>query len=93
MTRDFVVARRGHLPGVPPQFGRRHGDGIGDLPGIPRAARTLSSFGVDAVWLLALLRLPAGDAGYDVANYRAVDPVFGTLADATRSCVRRTGWV
>ncbi len=58
------------------------GDGIGDLPGITSRLTYLRDLGVDAVWLSPFYTSPQADAGYDVADYRDVDPLFGTLADA-----------
>lgn len=58
------------------------GDGIGDLPGITARLPHLVELGVDALWLSPFYVSPQADAGYDVADYRAVDPVFGDLADA-----------
>ena len=57
------------------------GDGMGDLPGITARLPHLAELGVDAVWLSPFYTSPQHDAGYDVANYRDVDPRFGTLAD------------
>jgi alpha-glucosidase len=57
------------------------GDGIGDLPGITSRLPHLAALGVDAVWLSPFYTSPQHDAGYDVADYRDVDPVFGTLDD------------
>jgi alpha-glucosidase len=57
------------------------GDGIGDLPGITARLPHLAELGVDAVWLSPFYTSPQNDAGYDVADYRDVDPVFGTLDD------------
>ncbi|MET0820134.1 MAG: alpha-amylase family glycosyl hydrolase, partial [Aeromicrobium sp.] len=57
------------------------GDGIGDLPGITDRLPHLADLGVDAVWLSPFYTSPQNDAGYDVADYRDVDPVFGTLGD------------
>jgi len=58
------------------------GDGIGDLQGITARLPYLADLGVDAVWLSPFYVSPQHDAGYDVADYRDIDPLFGTLADA-----------
>ena len=57
------------------------GDGVGDLPGITSRLPYLRDLGVDAIWLSPFYTSPQADAGYDVANYRDIDPLFGTLAD------------
>lgn len=64
------------------------GDGIGDLPGITSRLGHLRELGVDAVWLSPFYTSPQADAGYDVADYRDVDPLFGTLADADAMIAR-----
>lgn len=56
-------------------------DGLGDLPGITKRLPALVELGVDAVWLSPFYTSPQKDAGYDVADYCDVDPIFGTLAD------------
>ncbi|MFC9329484.1 glycoside hydrolase family 13 protein [Kitasatospora sp. NPDC057015] len=66
----------------PRSFADANGDGMGDLPGIRSRLPYLRDLGVDAVWLSPFYASPQADAGYDVADYRAVDPMFGTLADA-----------
>src|SRR3954452_23181661 len=66
----------------PRSFADSDGDGIGDLPGIRSRLQYLREVGVDAVWLSPFYPSPQADAGYDVADYRDVDPRFGTLADA-----------
>ncbi|MGJ8522958.1 Oligo-1,6-glucosidase GH31 [Carnimonas sp. R-84981] len=65
----------------PRSFADANGDGIGDLQGITERLPYLASLGVDAVWLSPFYKSPQADAGYDVADYRQVDPLFGTLDD------------
>jgi alpha-glucosidase len=57
------------------------GDGSGDLKGITRRLGHIASLGVDAVWLSPFFKSPMADMGYDVSDYCAVDPMFGTLED------------
>lgn len=64
------------------------GDGIGDLPGITARLTHLGDLGVDALWLSPFYRSPQHDAGYDVADYRDIDPLFGSLADADELIAR-----
>jgi alpha-glucosidase len=65
----------------PRSFADSTGDGVGDLPGITRRLPALGQLGIDAVWLSPFFRSPQKDAGYDVADYCDVDPLFGTLTD------------
>jgi alpha-glucosidase len=65
----------------PRSWADHDGDGMGDLPGITARLPHLADLGVDAVWLSPFYTSPQHDAGYDVADYRDVDPRFGTLAD------------
>ncbi len=67
----------------PRSFADSDGDGMGDLNGVRSKLGYLAGLGVDAIWLSPFYPSPQADAGYDVADYRDVDPVFGTLADAT----------
>jgi alpha-glucosidase len=57
------------------------GDGSGDLKGITRRLGHIASLGVDAVWLSPFFKSPMADMGYDVSDYCAVDPMFGTIED------------
>ena len=66
----------------PRSFADADGDGMGDLRGVTSRLDYLAQLGVDAIWLSPFYLSPQHDAGYDVADYRAVDQRFGTLADA-----------
>ncbi|MFC4052027.1 glycoside hydrolase family 13 protein [Actinomadura syzygii] len=63
-------------------FADSDGDGVGDLPGVRSRLPYLAALGVDALWLTPFYVSPMADFGYDVADYRDVDPLFGTLDDA-----------
>ena len=65
----------------PRSFQDTTGDGIGDLPGITRRLTYVAELGVDAIWLSPFFKSPMADMGYDVSDYRDVDPMFGTLDD------------
>jgi alpha-glucosidase len=56
-------------------------DGIGDIPGIISKLDYIASLGVDAIWLSPFFKSPMKDFGYDISDYRDIDPIFGTLAD------------
>ncbi len=62
-------------------FSDSNGDGLGDLRGIIGKLDYLQSLGVDYLWLTPFFRSPMNDNGYDVADYLAVDPVFGSMGD------------
>ncbi|MFD7034069.1 alpha-amylase family glycosyl hydrolase, partial [Streptomyces sp. NPDC059917] len=66
----------------PRSFADSNGDGMGDLEGVRTRLPYLKELGVDAVWLSPFYASPQADAGYDVADYRAIDPMFGSLHDA-----------
>jgi alpha-glucosidase len=63
-------------------FADGNGDGIGDLAGVRAHLPYLAELGVDAIWFNPWYPSPMADAGYDISDYRSIDPVFGTLADA-----------
>ncbi|NDB19049.1 MAG: alpha-amylase, partial [Actinobacteria bacterium] len=74
--RDAVVYQI-----YPRSFHDANNDGEGDLAGVTARIDYIDSLGVDAIWLNPCYRSPMRDGGYDVADYRDIDPRFGTLAD------------
>src|SRR5918997_7135534 len=68
----------------PRSFADGNGDGIGDLAGVRSRLPYLVELGVDAIWFTPWYVSPLADGGYDVADYRAIDPAFGTLAEAEK---------
>lgn len=65
----------------PRSFQDGDGDGVGDLPGATQRLPHIAELGMDAVWLSPVFVSPMDDMGYDVADYRDIDPLFGTLDD------------
>jgi alpha-glucosidase len=65
-------------------FADGNGDGLGDLAGLRSRLAYLSALGVDAIWLNPWYPSPMSDGGYDVADYRSIEPIFGTLAEAEK---------
>ncbi len=68
----------------PRSFQDSDGDGIGDLGGIIKRLPYVASLGVDAIWISPFFKSPMKDFGYDVSDYREIDPMFGTLSDFDR---------
>ncbi len=68
----------------PRSFLDTDGNGVGDLPGIIEKLDYVASLGVDAIWISPFFKSPMADFGYDIADYREVDPLFGTMADFDR---------
>jgi len=66
----------------PRSFRDTNGDGVGDLKGVIEKLDYVAKLGVDAIWISPFYRSPMKDYGYDVSDYRDVDPLFGSLADA-----------
>jgi alpha-glucosidase len=65
-------------------FADGNGDGLGDIEGIRSRLPYIAELGVDAIWVNPWYVSPQADGGYDVADFRAIEPVFGTLDDAER---------
>src|SRR3954453_13912339 len=63
-------------------FADGNGDGVGDVAGLRSRLPYLHRLGVDAIWITPWYPSPMADGGYDVSDYRDIDPLFGTLADA-----------
>ncbi len=59
-------------------------DGVGDIPGIIEKIDYIASLGVDAIWVSPFFKSPMKDFGYDISDYRDIDPLFGTLDDFDR---------
>ena len=95
MTAAAPAGRRPALPTIPTwwrhaviyeiyvrSFADGNGDGTGDLAGVRARLPYLRDLGVDAIWFTPWYVSPLADGGYDVADYRAIDPAFGTLEEA-----------
>ena len=65
----------------PRSFADGNGDGMGDLKGITEKLPYLADLGVDAIWCSPFFKSPQKDAGYDVSDYKDIDPLFGDLQD------------
>ena len=68
----------------PRSFADSNGDGIGDLPGIISKLDYLHWLGIDALWISPVYPSPMADFGYDISDYKAIHPIFGTMADFDR---------
>ena len=82
MTQNHIWWQKGTVYQIYPRsFKDTTGDGVGDLKGITEKLGYLEWLGVDAVWLSPIFPSPMRDFGYDVSDYKGVDPLFGTLED------------
>ena len=79
-VRSFAA---GAVPGAG-HDGERDGTGVGNLAGVRSRLPYLADLGIDAIWFNPWYPSPMADAGYDVSDYRAIDPLFGTLAEAEK---------
>ncbi len=75
----------------PRSFMDTDGNGVGDLPGIVDKLDYIASLGVDAIWISPFFKSPMADFGYDIADYRDVDPLFGNLGDFDRLLAKAHG--
>ena len=65
----------------PKSFKDSNGDGVGDLKGITKKLDYLQNLGIDILWLSPIYKSPFIDQGYDISDYYAIDPIFGTMED------------
>ncbi|MEY2915877.1 MAG: hypothetical protein RL454_806 [Actinomycetota bacterium] len=65
----------------PRSFADANGDGVGDLQGVTSRLESLARLGIDAIWFSPFFKSPQKDAGYDISDYRQIDPLFGTNED------------
>src|SRR6201990_1592123 len=65
----------------PRSFQDTNGDGLGDIKGITQRLSYLKSPGIDAIWITPMYPSPQVDFGYDIADYEAIDPQYGTMGD------------
>lgn len=75
----------------PRSFQDTTGDGVGDLNGITQRLPYVASLGVDCIWLSPIFTSPQADMGYDVSDYKGIDPIFGTLDDFDRMIAKAHG--
>jgi len=81
-ANDFLWWKHGVICEIwPRSFYDANGDGSGDLQGITRKLDYLAELGIDGIWLGPVNKSPMVDSGYDVADYRSIDPIYGTMAD------------
>ena len=62
-------------------FNDSNGDGVGDLPGLIEKLDYIKDLGANTIWLTPIFKSPMVDNGYDIANYKEINPVYGTMAD------------
>ena len=74
-------------------FADGNGDGVGDIAGVRARLPYLRDLGVDAIWLTPWYRSPMADGGYDVADYRDIDPLLAPWVMPRRSSSRPTGTI
>lgn len=65
----------------PRSFRDTNGDGVGDIKGVTERLSHLKELGADATWLSPIMKSPQADFGYDISDFKDIDPLFGTMAD------------
>ncbi len=65
----------------PRSYQDSNGDGIGDLPGLTQRLPYIKKLGADVIWLNPIYKSPDKDNGYDIADYKSIQPAYGTMAD------------
>ena len=81
-THDRLWWQRGIFYQVYPRsFQDTNADGVGDLNGVRQRLPYLADLGIDAIWLSPIFPSPMADFGYDICDYKGIDPLFGTMAD------------
>ena len=82
MTTQYLWWQKGIVYQIYPRsFQDSNGDGVGDLTGVVQRLDYLKSLNIEAIWLSPIYPSPMHDFGYDVADYTAIHPMFGTMAD------------
>ena len=82
MNKDWLWWKHGVIYQIYPRsFYDSNGDGIGDIPGIHAKLDYLQDLGIDGIWLSPINRSPMYDFGYDISDYRAIEPIFGSNED------------
>jgi hypothetical protein len=81
-THDGLWWQRGIFYQVYPRsFQDTNADGVGDLNGVRQRLPYLAELGIDAIWLSPVFPSPMADFGYDICDYKGIDPLFGSMAD------------
>lgn len=70
---------KSHIRSIPKSFLDTNGDGIGDIEGIINKLDYLKDLGIDILWISPMYHSPMVDNGYDISDYYAIDPMFGTM--------------
>lgn len=77
----MVEKKRGYIKYIQKSFYDSDGDGFGDLNGIREKLSYLEKLGVDVIWLNPIYESPQVDNGYDISNYKKIEPQLGTMED------------